>query len=371
MKHAALFMMAIFAVSLSGCWEEETEEAKVEPRPVMAVQIGATDFLGQRHFPGRARAAREVSLAFRVSGTMSQRSVVVGDVVEESDVVAVLDPEPFQADVSRLQADLEAARADLLAKEEQFDRVEKLVESGTYSEARGDASRAERDTASARVNSVASALERAELDLSYTLLRAPYPGRVVAVYAENFEEVAAQKPVVRLLDSSSVEIVIDIPETLIALVPQVEELLVTFDAFPGVEWKGTISEVGSEASQTTRTYPVTVVMQQVESATVLPGMSGRARASRLKEASLSTNVVVPVSALRPMEPGGDQMAVWVIDEATQTVSLKPVMIGQLLSIGTEVTEGLSDGDWIVTAGTHSLTEGQEVNILASDTSVPQ
>ena len=107
-------------------------------------------------------------------------------------------------------------------------------------------------------------------------------------------------------------------------------------------------------------------MKQAENATILPGMSGRARASKLKEASLSSGVVVPETALRPLEAGGDQMAVWVIDETSNTVALTPVEVGQILSVGIEVTDGLSDGDWVVTAGTHSLNADQEVRILASE-----
>ena len=363
MSRSALILLVMAVCGLAGCWEEEEKETQAEPRPVLAIEVGKTDYIGQRSFPGRARAAREVSLAFRVGGAMSQRKVNVGDVVQEGDVIAVLDPQPFQAAVAQLEADLEAAKADFMAKNEQYGPVERLVANGPYSEARGDASRAERDTASARVSSIGSALERAELDLSYTLLKAPYSGRVVSVFSEDFEEVAAQKPIIRLLDSSSVEIVIDVPETQITLVPLVEELTVVFDAFPDMELIGTISEVGSEASQTTRTYPVTIVIQQTEGATILPGMSGRARASKVADPNLTSGFVVPAGAVRPLKSGGDEMAVWVIDEASQTVSLTPVEVGQLLSVGIEVTNGLSVGDWVVTAGTHSLREEQEVTIL--------
>jgi len=362
MRHGKFPLVFCLAIALSGCWEEDVAQIETGPRPVVATRVGSTDFLGQRSFPGRARASREVGLSFQVSGKMSTRSVDVGDLVEEGTTVAVLDPDPFQADVSRLQADLAAAEADFLAKDEQHGRVLKLVESGTYSEARGDASRATRDTAAARVVSVQSSLARAELDLSYAVLKAPFPGRIVAVYAEDFEQVAAQAQIVRLLDAAQVEIVVDVPETLISLVPLVEEMAVTFDALPGIELTGVIKEIGTEASQTTRTYPVTLVMDQPDEAVILPGMSGAARASKISAPDMAAGLVIPETALRPLEEGGDQMAVWVVDAASNTVSLRPVQLGRLLTIGIEVTEGLSTGEWVVTAGTHSLTENQEVRL---------
>ena len=139
-------------------------------------------------------------------------------------------------------------------------------------------------------------------------------------------------------------------------------MTVTFDAFPGLELTGVIEEVGSEASQTTRTYPVTVVMDQPEEGVILPGMSGSARVSKAKAPDLGEGLVVPTSAIRPLDAGSDQMAVWTLDEASKTVSLRPVEVGRILSVGTEVTDGISVGEWIVTTGTFSLKENQEVRL---------
>ncbi len=364
MNHFTRALIFTSILALAGCWEDE-EEAAVElgPRTVSAIQVATVDLVGKRVFSGRARATRVVSLSFRVAGSLIERQANVGDVVDAGGTVAVLDPGPFQADVAGLKADLTAAQVDFTVKDEQYGRVMTLVDSGTYSEARGDQSRGARDSASSRVDSLQSALEHAELDLSYTVLKAPYAGRVVAVYAEDFEEVSPAMPILRLLDLSKIEIVIDIPETLIALAPLVEEMAVTFDAFPGLELAGVIEEIGSEASQTTRTYPVTVVMEQPEEAVILPGMSGSAHVSKARLPDLTEGVVVPTSALRPLDAGSDQMAVWIVDEASKMVSLRPVEVGRILAVGTEVMQGLSVGEWIVTAGTFSLKENQEVRLL--------
>jgi RND family efflux transporter MFP subunit len=277
-------------------------------------------------------------------------------------VIARLDTSTFSADVARLEADLVAAEADADAKEQQYERVMKLVESGTYSEARGDQARGARDSAAAVVQSVRFALHRTRLDLSFTVLTAPYTGQIVNVYAEDFEEVRAQQSIARLLDTTMIEMVVDIPETLISLTPQVETTTVVFDAFPDVELVATIKEIGAEASQTTRTYPVTMIMEQPEDVLILPGMAGTARAREVRSGIPDSGITVPPGSVRPTGSGADAFAVWVVDPASGTVALRSVTTGRVLSSGIQILDGLSEGEWVVTAGVNSLVEGQKVRL---------
>ncbi len=359
---------------ISGCDDDSDDTAQkteTAPRLVRAIKIGATDQLERRSFTGRARAGRETALAFRVSGRLVKREVDVGDVVSEGDVIARLDTSTYSADVARMEADLAAAEADANAKEQQYERVMKLVESGTYSQAKGDDARGVRDSAAAIVVSVRSALQRTRLDLSYTVLEAPYAGQIVNVYAEDFEEVRAQQSIARLLDTTMIEMVVDIPETLISLVPQVETTTVVFDAFPDVEIVATIKEIGAEASQTTRTYPVTMIMEQPESVLILPGMAGTAQAREVRSGIPDGGIVVPPGAVRPSGSGEDAFAVWVVDPASGTVALRTVMTGRVLSSGIQIEDGLSEGEWVVTAGVNSLVEGQKVRLPDASAGVAQ
>ena len=110
---------------------------------------------------------------------------------------------------------------------------------------------------------------------------APFDGAIAAKYVENFQTVQAGQVVARLLDTAKVEMVIDIPESMIALAPYVTDLVCVFDAFPELTLTGAeITEIGTEASATTRTYPVTIVMGQPAEPTgakLFPCMAGRAR----------------------------------------------------------------------------------------------
>ena len=346
---------------LVACQEKPPEKTEVV-RPVRTVVVGPSDSLSQRVLSGRAKAAREVTLAFRVGGTVLERFVDVGDRVEKGAIVAQLDPAPYQAEVDRIKAELARAQASLVNAEQQFARVMALVEKGHYSKAKGDRAKAARDIARAEVQAYEAALTKAELDLSYTRLQAPFPGRVVATYVERFEDVRAQDPIVRILDTTQIEFVVDVPDSLIAYVPFVEEAEVVFDSFPDVALSATVKEIGTEASPTTGTYPVTLLMDQPENVQILPGMSGRAVAKKMRDIDLVERLLVPPSAIFTDDADVERKLVWVVDPETKTVATREVRLGKVSAAGVTVTEGLEPGEVVVVAGVHSLEPGQKVRL---------
>ncbi len=409
--------VACLALLMAGCGEEETGPVEEVIRPVLAMKVGdATEFVG-RSFPGRAKAVQEVDLSFRVSGPLITRSADVGDEAQEGEVLARIDPRDFEVRRSNVEAQLESERANLesmrKARPEKirqteaavekaeaalklavadFDRINSIKEEdpGAVSQALVDRTTEKKERAEAElrrakedlriaqigaraediaakeaaIRSLEAAADAAGDYLGYTYLRAPFAGTIVATYVENFEDVRPKQPILRLLDTSQVEMIVNIPESLISTVPYVEEVTVTFDALPGREIPAVIKEVGSEASETTRTYPVTLIMDQPDDFTILPGMAGRARGRPSAEMQAERGGVgleVPVSAVFSPETE-DGSFVWVIDENALTVSLRKVSTGEITERGILVRDGLETGEWIATAGVHYLREGQKVRI---------
>ena len=141
-------------------------------------------------------------------------------------------------------------------------------------------------------------------------------------------------------------------------------MFVRFDTFPDREIPAKIKEIGKEASQTTRTYPVTLIMDQPKDMKILPGMAGKTVRAEggLPDDANNAGIEVPVSAtFSPDET--DKAYLWVIDEQTKTVSRREVKTGKLTDRGIMITNGLISGEWIATAGVHYLREGQQVRIL--------
>ena len=355
----------LLAFLVAGCDMGSKETSPQPPRLVMATKVADTSGLLERSFQGRARASQEVNLSFRVSGPLITLPINVGDRVKEGDVLARIDPNDFQARVDTLQGELDTARAQAVLTEKEYQRGREIDAKGTglISKSEVDKRLGARNRAAAQVKALTASLGLARDKLSYTNLTAPFDGMVVSTYVENFEDVLAKQPIVRLLNSERVELGISVPEGLIGYAPYVEQITVRFDALPGKDITAKIKEIGREASEATRTYPVTLVMDQPEDTEILPGMAGQASiVSRPPENSELIGISVPATAVFSGEDPGKSY-VWIVDEATKTLSRREVQIGKLARFGVLIREGLKPGEWLVVKGVHSVTEGQQVRIL--------
>jgi len=175
---------------------------------------------------------------------------------------------------------------------------------------------------------------------------------------ENFQSVRAKTTIARLLGVDTVEMEISVSESQIANVHQIEKIEVEFDALPGLRLPATITEIGREASLTTRTFPITLSMAQPEGQKVLAGMAGTAFATATVSAEEASGYVIPVGALFG-EEAGNVSKVWVVDSAN-TVHSREVVVGRVTPGGVQVRKGLTAGEIVATAGVHTLSEGQQV-----------
>ncbi len=332
------------ALLLGACGDEPAPEEIV--RPVRAMRVESASAFGERWFPGRAQAAQEINLAFEVPGQLIERPVRIGDAVVPGQVLARLDPRDYENELAASRASRDRARVD-------YERRAEAAKTGAVSAQEVDDAKAVFEGTDARVRIAEKALED-------SVIRARFEGTVAATYVENFQNVQAKQPILRVLDTSSVEMWINVPESLISFAPYVKDIRVRFDAFPGRELPAEIKEVSNEASLTTRTYPVRLSMSQPEDVKILPGMAGQASGRiEIPGAEAETGVEIPISAL-----GTDDNVssfVWVVDESTGVVSRQPVEVGRATPRGV-VVQGLSVGQWVATAGARTLVEGQKVRL---------
>jgi len=364
----SLFLMSF---ALPGCEEAISEKEVI--RSVRAIQVADSSEFASRSFPGQAKATQEVDLSFRVAGPLITLPVKVGDTVRKGRELARIDPRDFEVDLRNAEGRLDRAVAELQRAEADYERVLRIQKEdpGAVSQSMVDRKRQVAESTGADIRSLQAEVDSAADRLRYANLKAPFDGIVTATYVENYQVLKLKQPVLRLIDHSQIEMIISIPENLISQVDYLQTvdnpLRVRFDPFPNREIEAQIKEIGKEASKTTRTYPVTLLLDQPEDIKVLPGMAGNAtRAVEIPGAATQAGIIIPETALFSPDDSGKDF-VWVIDAQSKKAIRREVKTDELLDTGISIKEGLTPGEWIATAGVHSLKEGQQVRILSSST----
>ncbi|MCG6869165.1 MAG: efflux RND transporter periplasmic adaptor subunit [Gammaproteobacteria bacterium] len=365
LRSAGIAATLCFLVLTGGCEKQEAE--RVEPvRPVKAMKVGELETLDNSYVPGKARAAQEVDLSFRVGGPLIERPVNVGDQVAQGDLIARIDPRDYEVELRNTQGRLDNQKAELRRAISEYQRELRIFKEdpGATSEVAVVRKREAQDKARAGIASLEAEVDASRDRLDYTNLRAPFDGTITKTYVENFQTVQPNEQIARLLDNRQIKFDMDLPEKWISFVPYIEKVEVIYDAFPNRSIPAEIFEVSKEASQTTRTYRVTLMMEQPEGVRILAGMAGRATGelNLPKEMVEQEGLTVPPSAVFSPDTG-EASYVWVVDEQSNTVHRREVEAMTLSDSGVVVEQGLKPGEWVVTAGVNYLKEGQEVRIL--------
>jgi membrane fusion protein, multidrug efflux system len=184
---------------------------------------------------------------------------------------------------------------------------------------------------------------------------------VTAKGAEPGEVVAAGRMVLQVARQGGRDAVFNVPSQLIRRSPKNPEVTVALSDDPAVVATGHVREVAPQADAATGTYVVKVALDN-------PPDIMRLGATIIGRVRIQSEPVIqlPGTALTQSE---GKPAVWVVDPEKKTVSLRPVIVDHYDTSSIAATDGLRDGDIVVTAGVQALRPGQEVRLLETGAGV--
>jgi len=358
-----IVMLTFLCIVLAGCKEEVKKVEAI--RPVRVFEITAGDNHERRTFPGKVKAAQEASLAFRIPGQIVRLNVKEGDPVKKGQLIAQLDQRDHQAALADLKAKLVGAKSVLKEAQANIKRNKKLLNENIIAQSDYDTMESTFETSRAQVLSLQQSIRRAELNLQYTRLVAPFDGIVAVKHIDNHEFIQAKEPIVQLEDTSSLDVVVDIPENLwvkffnsSAADIQKYTAKATFEALPRKTFILTPKEFQTKANPETQTYQVTMSLAHGKGMGVHPGMTAEIIGKMPTEEAAT--IQVPYTSIMG-EPGGPQY-VWVLKE-DNTVQKRIVETNHNMGDMLTLTEGVVSGELIVAVGGDYLREGQRVKIL--------
>jgi len=347
-------ILIIISMSLLfvGCGSEEVENFNTSKyvRPIKTYKVTSVKKMDVRTYPGKIGAGKKVDVSFIVPGSLIQLNVKEGDFVKKGSLLARLDDASYKHNMNTINAQLEEAS---LA----YQRAKKLWVANAIS-------KADYDRARSAFNVLTSQKQLSQKSLNDTYIYAPFSGYIAKRHVDNFQTVAAGSPIVSVQDIKDIEVLVNIPESMImnASATLNYKAFAVFEIPVLREYEMQLKEIGTEADPVTQTYPVKFVMPSPEQINVLPGMTVAAKLV-ISESYKEGAFAVPESSV--ISDSSGKKFVWKIDEEMKVHKSEVVTDGmhedKIIILG-----GLLEGDEIATAGLIHLTENQQVKRLLKE-----
>lgn len=343
--------LIIVAIVLTGCGDKAHKQAP-SVRPVRTISAPPPVALSSLIQTGEIRAHEEVTLGFRLDGRILTRQAEVGDRVIAGQVLATQESETSRNQFSSAQADLNSARAAEQVAALSLRRMQLLMPSGAIARSQLDSAQADWQAARAKRQSSEDALKNAQENVSWTKLTAPADGVITQVSASAGQVVSAGQSVITLASGSLRDAVFDVADP--QSVPLQADSLFTISLLsaPSGVAQGHFRDVSPQADPQTRTWRLRITLDNPP-----PAMALGASVQLTLNASGPRLIALPASALTR---SGDKPAVFVVDEKTLTLHLRPVDIGRYSTSEIFLSAGVQPGERVVIAGVSKLREGEKV-----------
>ncbi len=340
----------VFVLFTAGCKQET--EAQEPIRPVLSTVVEPTA-PGSTAAVGSVEPRYKTDLSFRVLGRLIARPVNIGDSVEQGEIVGAIDSTALELAVRSAKADLSRSQAQLANASATEERQRTLIATDTTSRETLDNAVQVRAGAEASVARAQANLTKAIEQLGYAQVKADFAGVVTAVAADVGQVVSPGQTVVTVARPDIREAVVDIGPDFPVPLRVGLSFTVSLQLLPAIQIEGQIREIAPQADPVTRTQRVRIALNDPPSSFRL-GATVTARLANDQRSILS----LPESAV--LSKDGENF-VWVVDLPASTVSLRKIDVSRDDG-GIQVTAGLEARTRIVTAGIHSLKQGQQVRI---------
>ncbi|PWC22841.1 multidrug transporter subunit MdtA [Brenneria roseae subsp. roseae] len=314
---------------------------------------------------GTVTAANTVTIRSRVSGELMALHFQEGQQVNAGDLLAEIDPRPFQVELTQAQGQLAKDRSVLENARQDLSRYQQLVKTNLISRQELDAQIAQVRQAEGTLKADEGAVASAELQLAYSKITAPISGRVglKQVDVGNYITSGDTNGLIVITQTHPIDVVFTVPEGEIATILNAQKS----GQSPIVEaWdranqkklsQGSLLSMDNQIDTTTGTIKLKARFENLDDA-LFPNQFVNIR---MKVDTLQNAVVAPAAAV---QMGNEGRFVWILNDK-QEVSKRQVTTSIQYGQQIVITAGLDAGVQVVTDGIDRLTEGAKVEVLPS------
>ena len=373
-------ILLFFSACKSGSQSDEKKALAATSRPIPVSVASATvqDFPVYLTGLGSVTAFNTVNVKSRVDGQLVAVNVREGQEVKQGELLAQIDPRPFQVQLEQGQAQLYRDQAQQRDAQLNYQRFRDLLhESGAMSQQQVDTQKAQADQLEGASRADQAAINNAKLQLTYSRITAPISGRIGLRLVDPGNIVHAADPngLFVITQMHPIAVVFTLPEDRLPAVAQrMKKGALTVDAFSRDNRtqlaSGKLLTIDNQIDQQTGTGKLKAVFENTEGV-LWPNQFVNVR---LLLDVRKGSVVVPSVAV---QRGPDGSFVFVV-KPDKTVETRPVTVALAEGNLTAISNGLQSGDSVVTDGQDKLQKGMRVEPQArpannpnQNTSAPQ
>lgn len=354
-------------------------ERTAMPVAVEVEAIKKATILDYGNFTATLTPKSQFMVAPKISGRLEKLMVNIGDRVERSQLIALLDDEEYSQQVRQAEADLQVARANLeealsslnLAERE-LERIEELHKRGISADSELDSAKglfatqeARYKVAQAQVANKEAALEAANVRLSYTKIRTTWEeGTQSRVVGERFVDEGAMltpnAPILSILEINPLLAIMHITDKDYFKVKAGQTARISTDAIPGKVASGKIVRIAPLLKETSREARIEIEFSNPQEL-FKPGMFVIVR---IEYATHADATVVPVSSVVKRD---SREGVFIAEEGKNIARFVPVEVGISNTEMAEIIDPPELSGFVVTLGQHLLIDGSPI-ILPSPSS---
>jgi len=359
----------IMAVAAGGASAQET------PAPKVAVAAAYTDELvSEVTFIAKGAAIDKVDIRARVSGFVEEIYLQEGEFVAEGTKLYQIEPEVYEATLAARKADLAQAEANLKLSEVELARKTELFERDVGTEADRDVALADNEVAKAQVAIAQAAIDQAQLDVDYTLVHAPFDGRVGRSSVSVGELVGpTSEPLINLVRTRPIQVAFSMTEKqLVDIIEHKDDAVGAHDAADHIPNVIAILPNGDELDEIGRVVFADNVINPTTGTITLRAefanergliIDGSFMNIRLESQQPEKVLLIPQAAVQRDQRGDFVLVVG----QQRTVEQRYVELGRQVDVAVVVENGLREGEAVIVKGLQRVRPGVEVDAVLDGT----
>ncbi len=361
-------VLILMLVALAGCEssvDAQKSAARAAPPPgVLVARASRREVRNTVRFIGRTVAVNDVSLRAQVSGYLMERSFEEGADVEVGDLLFRIDPAIHEAQVAAAQGSVAEADAALVRANKDLKRYRQLIEKGSVSQQNLDEVESAQLQADAKLKSARAQLQKTELDLGFTEIRAPIKGRIgrAVISIGNLVEPQSGE-LARLVELDPIYVNFSVSEASLIRarkgdfkaqkegMPEIEVELILADKST-YEHKGKVDFIDNVVDPGTGAVTVRARFDNPEKLLV-PGLYV---STVLSTHELQNELLIPQAAVQEDQAGRFVMVV----DPDDKIELRRVRTGRQIGGNLVVQDGLDPDERVVVEGIQKIRPGMKV-----------